>query len=376
MQGWFCWGRGNEPQNRHKWEENEIFERASKAMLNLPAHEHLNTAKLAAVFNNTTATYKFYWLLSIVQELEKDRIVLPKQRLFAGMLANAWYTVNYFRVSFGIHDKIQEAIQAAQKIEDIPNHKSLDSITELLYYSKQVQTKRLLKHFDANVPHWFLSPWAAIKDKKHIYQLSQSPYWDGPYMLRKDSIEVNEVWAEYLLDNARIIKDFVYWNLALFLQKRNPNVPDIPNKLIKPPSRASLSKQRSKFWIPVLKQHSNLECIYTGKKLQIDSFHMEHFVPHSFVSHDLIWNLIPSDPNINIVKNNKLPNPEIYLDKFCRLQRIGFETVKIQNSKNKMLEDYLTIFPDLNEPFSEKKLKEAVKPLISIASNNGFEYMT
>lgn len=345
-------------------------------MLRLPEHEQLNTAKLAAVFNNTSATYKFYWLLSIVQELEKERIALPKKRLFSGMLANAWYTVNYFHVSFGVQDKIQDAIRTLRELEEIPQNLDIDSITELLFYSTNPQTSKVLRHFNANVPHWFLSPWTKIKDKRLIYHESNTSFWEGPYSLNKDSIEVKDKWAEYLLDNARIIKDFVYWNLALFLQKKNPNVPDIPNKLIKPPVRGSLNNQRKKFWIPVLEKYPELECIYTGKRLEKESFHMEHFIPYSFVSHDLIWNLIPADPSFNSTKSNKLPRPDEYFDKFCKLQRVGFETMRELNAKNKYLEDYLTIFPNLNEPFSENKLKETIAPLITIASNNGFEFMT
>nr|WP_238383860.1 HNH endonuclease domain-containing protein [Olivibacter domesticus] len=32
---------------------------------------------------------------------------------------------------------------------------------------------------------------------------------------------------------------------------------------------------------------------------------MERFIPYSFVSHDQIWNLIPSNNSFNISKSNK-----------------------------------------------------------------------
>ncbi|WP_367268579.1 HNH endonuclease domain-containing protein [uncultured Pedobacter sp.] len=43
------------------------------------------------------------------------------------------------------------------------------------------------------------------------------------------------------------------------------------------------------------------------------SFAVEHFIPYAFVSHDLIWNLIPADPSFNSRKNNKLPGWKITL---------------------------------------------------------------
>ncbi len=36
------------------------------------------------------------------------------------MISNAWFTVNYFHVSFGKQDLIQQAIQAINETEKIP----------------------------------------------------------------------------------------------------------------------------------------------------------------------------------------------------------------------------------------------------------------
>jgi hypothetical protein len=51
--------------------------------------------------------------------------------------------------------------------------------------------------------------------------------------------------------------------------------------------------------------------------------------------------------------------------------------VKSHNSKNKCLEEYLTIFPDLDgsSGLDYFRYKETIQPLITIASNNGIMYM-
>jgi CRISPR/Cas system Type II protein with McrA/HNH and RuvC-like nuclease domain len=122
-----------------------------------------------------------------------------------------------------------------------------------------------------------------------------------------------------------------------------------------------------------------IECIFTGNQLIFEEkkYALDHFVPHAFVSHDLIWNLIPIDKSFNSSKSDKLPLIDKYFDKFFNLQKAAFEIVKHQNSKNKFLEEYLTILPnldDLNE-FDYNRYKESIQPLITIASNNGFSYM-
>ncbi|MNY81339.1 hypothetical protein D3C86_2228590 [compost metagenome] len=65
-----------------------------------------------------------------------------------------------------------------------------------------------------------------------------------------------------------------------------------------------------------------------------------------------------------------------YFDKFYTLQKTAFEIVKSYNSKNKYLEEYLSIFPDFDDSgWDYLRFKETIQPLITIASNNGFSYM-
>ena len=75
--------------------------------MQLPNDHKVSVSKLSAVFNSTSASYKFYWFLAIIEAIEDGQEHIPKHELFARMMANAWYTVNYFQVSFGKQDKIQ-----------------------------------------------------------------------------------------------------------------------------------------------------------------------------------------------------------------------------------------------------------------------------
>ncbi len=185
---------------------------------------------------------------------------------------------------------------------------------------------------------------------------------------------MNPDWIEYLINNAKILKDFCLWNLALFLQSKNPNVPDIPNKIVKSELRKQLTQQRKFFWDLVIKESGPITCIYTGKLLNISEYAVEHYIPHNFVSHDLIWNLIPADKSFNSTKNDKLP-PMKYFDSFYDLQKTAIEIMISKYPKNIFLEEYLTIFPDYEVSFSRHKFREIIQPLITIASNNGFEFL-
>lgn len=343
--------------------------------MQLPESYGLPVNLLAACFNNTSATYKYYWLLSILQSVENGNLKISKRELFARMISNAWFTVNYFHVSFGKQDLIQDAVHAVNEIEKISIDEKREIVFQKLLATQKSETERQLWHFNKNVPHWFLSPWFPRMDKVEIYSGSKCFGNNCLYALYDDYIEINPEWDNYLTANARVLKDFCYWNLSLFLQAKNPNVPDIPNKLIKPALRSNLTRQRTQFWDLVIQKLGSVECIYTGKELTVGNYAVEHFIPYAFVSHNLIWNLIPADKLFNCSKSDKLPRLDKYFESFFNLQKAAVEIISKRPQSNKLLEDYLTIFPDLDINFTKEKFRERIQPLITIASNNGFVFM-
>ena len=344
--------------------------------MNLPTSNDLPVNLLASVFKSKVSTYKFYWLIALIELVEEGNIEIPKKKIFSRMISNSWYTINYFKLSFGKSDKLQTAVETILKEEELTKDSKKNDINFCLENSHNKETKYQLFHFDKNVPHWFLSPWFPDKNKSTIYESSLNLEADCLYALHKNYISVNPKWINYLKLNAKIIKGFCYWNLSLFLQTRNPNVPDIPNKLIKPPVRNGLTKQTNEYWKIVFKELGFIECIFTGTKLFFDekNFAIDHFIPHAFVSHDLIWNLIPIEKITNLKKSDNLPIFDKHFDKFYDLQKVAFEINKRHNSKSKYMDEYLSIFPNIDS-FEKEKFSNTIQPLITIASNNGFLYM-
>lgn len=347
--------------------------------MNLPQNSNLPINLLASCFNSTSATYKFYWFIAILENIKEGKFTIPYFDIFVKMICNAWYTVNYFKVSFGKQDLIQKHIKSILNIENLTIDIDKKELEKYLLNTKNNETINLIYHFIRQVPHWFLSPWFPNDNKTTIYQKSQNFENDCLYALFSDKVIFNPIWINYLQKHLKILYDFTYWNLTLFLQSRNPNVPDIPNKLIKPVERLSLTKQRN-LWNSIFEKVGTIECIYTGKMLTKKSYHLDHFVPYSFVIHNLMWNLIPADTSINSSKNDRLPKPEIYFDKYFTVQKQTLNFLKDDNN-NKLIEDYLTIIPDINmitgkdSEILKDKFYNTVIPLITIAANNGFQYM-
>ena len=342
--------------------------------MNLPEDFRIDTACLAGCFRNTSATYKFYWFLALLAEAEKGREKIDKISLFAHMVAHAWYTVNYFKISFGSADKLERAISRIRELEGLAVDASPAEVHRALVQSKLKETKQELRHFDINVPHKFLSPWLGSGAKGTVYELSQHGYNQPPYALYDDQILLQPAWVAYFKRYAGILRGFCFWHLTLFLQVRNPNVPDIPNKLMRPERRGSLAAHKTRFWDVVVNELGGVNCIYTGRRLGVGEYAVEHFIPFQFLAHDQMWNLIPADPSFNSSKRDRLPQLDRYFDDFYALQREAVDIVKAARPTNRFLEDYLQVFK--THDFDETTYRRTLEPLLAIASNNGFQYMS
>jgi hypothetical protein len=58
--------------------------------MQLPNDKNVPVNLLSACFNNTSATYKFYWFLSILEALEEGNVQFEKRSLFARMISLSW----------------------------------------------------------------------------------------------------------------------------------------------------------------------------------------------------------------------------------------------------------------------------------------------
>lgn len=352
--------------------------------MQIPQSDKLTTSHLGKVFSNTVATYKFFWFVSIMQiHAKTDNPRISVWNIVIRMVANAWYPIHYFRLSFGKSDSLFDIVMELQRITQIPidanTETIINGITEEL---SNKQIKKLLNTLTLNVPYRFLRPWIDTSNNKETVRRSQTLENSCLYSLYKGNgdfyIELNPAWETYLHSHYNILIDFAYWNLTLFLQMRNPNVPAIPNKLIRPEVRNSLTKQHN-YWDMVMNIGGPIHCIYTNKELHPKNYDLDHFIPWSFVSHDLLWNLIPSDGSINSSKSNNLPDLEIYLPKLAKLQHHSLKIMLRANKEPKVMEDFISLgytakeLANMDDEHFRELYERTFNPINQIALNMGFE---
>ena len=348
-------------------------------MMTLPNSRKLPISAFAGIFSNTTATYKFYWFVAMLDIVVKERKTrISFWEIIAGMVAESWYPIHYFKLSFGKSDSLFDKSLEIQNAFQISIESDKDKIKKYLLDNLN-GTKKFLRVFTLNVPYRFLSPWIKYTYDEDVVAKSQRFENDCLYAIYGDEIVINDNWVEYLTEHYTILRDFAFWNLTEFLQKRNPNVPDVPSKLIKPILRDSLTKQH-KFWDAYIETVGSIRCIYTNKPLIAKDYDLDHFIPWSFVSHNLLWNLLPADSSINSSKSNNLPPLDIYLKPYAELHHKALKTIYPKNPNNRILEDYLTVYDSVGELVRMSDddfcnvFQKTFSPLAQIAENMGFKY--
>lgn len=352
--------------------------------MTIPQSDILSTNRLGRIFSNTVATYKYFWFVSIMQiHAKTDNPRIDVWDIVIRMVANAWYPIHYFRLSFGKSDSLFNIVIKLQEITQISIDAKADTIIEGLKTKlEDKRIKNLLNTLTLNVPYRFLSPWINTSDNKEMVLRSQTFENGCLYALHKDGkefyIELNPIWDAYLHAHYNILIDFAYWNLTLFLQTRNPNVPAIPNKLIRPEVRNSLTKQHN-YWDMVMNIGGPIRCIYTNTELHPGNYDLDHFIPWSFVSHDLLWNLIPSDGSINSSKSNNLPDLKIYLPRLAKLQHHSLQIMLRANKEPKVMEDFVSLgytareLANMDYEHFREIYERTFNPISQIALNMGFE---
>jgi len=83
----------------------------------LPSNNKLSISKLTQVFNSTSASYKYYWFISLLQLSTKNRTneKIEVRDILIQMICNAWYPVNYFKLSYGYSDQLQKTLLKFKK---------------------------------------------------------------------------------------------------------------------------------------------------------------------------------------------------------------------------------------------------------------------
>ena len=307
---------------------------------------NLDTDKFARMFNNKAQSYKFYWfeaILNLTKDTDED---LTFEEIIDEMICEAWHTVTHYHLRLGptvngnAENFLEHAIKALNSavpyLSQNPSREDLKAAIS----SCEKELKRDKARLTDYVPYKLLYPFfdtdgmeeglSYIKSDQHRRLISYMEKLSGKENLfytildgvgLQKKIRMNPYWRRFLIKNYSVIRSWVQYNKAQFLQDRNPGVPGIIYKIC--PENEDLRKldQARTLWRTTVEITGQpIKEIYTGKEISPETLSIDHFVPRSFISNDELWNLTPMSKVLNSSKNNRLPVWDEFFEPFARYQ--------------------------------------------------------
>ena len=362
-------------------------------MMNLPYSDKISIGSLSRLFENTSECYKFFWFQAIVSKVIEGKDVMEYDELLNEMIVNAWYMVTEYHLNLGPRDTLEILIHELQNIAGLKSSETKENILAYMKScaAKEIKQKKVI--LTKNVPYRLQAPFIEgfsgkgwhVPEKKLIEQINCEKaliYYFGEYAGLNTPIHVQKEWASYIRDNQDIIKGWLQYNLIMYLQRRNPNVPGISDKLY-PPKERKLEKVK-RYW-KLIASIQPIYDIYGHEKLDSNDLSIDHFVPWSYVAHDEFWNLHPTTKVINSSKSNHLPDWNTYFKELAHLEYFSYELMwknsTVYDSFEKCAREHLNSLEISGRLYREGQdfitfanaLEEIVLPVYQSAKNCGFK---
>ena len=296
--------------------------------MQLPYSEKLNIGALSRLFDNKSECYKLFWFQAIVDHVCAGIETIRYEDLIDEMIADAWYMVTEYHLNLGPRDTLEKVVKYIYSSSGMqPNVRKTD-ILNWLKACEDLNVIRCKRDLTLNVPYRLQAPffegfrsetWKCGSKELtvRINQQKRLMYYFDMISGLQTSIHIDPDWAVYIKENQEILRGWIQYNMILYLQRRNPSVPGISDKLY-PPQERKLEKVK-KYW-KLLSELESIHEIYGGREITRSNISIDHFVPWSYVAHDEFWNLHPTTRAINSSKSNNLPDWEQYFPLLAELE--------------------------------------------------------
>ena len=360
--------------------------------MQLPHSDELKIQYLSRLFHKTSECYKFFWFQAIITKVLEGKDIITYEELIDEMIADAWYMVTEYHLNMGPQDTLEHLIHYIRSISNMKPSEKKSVVLEYLRNCDDKEVTRKKRTLTYNVPYRLQAPFMAsmkgnawnVSERGLIERINKEEhliYYFTALNGMRTAICIQPQWISYIHKNQEIIKGWLQYNMIMYLQRRNPSVPGIADKL-QPPMERKLDKVQ-KYWKLILKINPIRE-IYGNEIITEKNISIDHFVPWSYVAHDEFWNLHPTKREINSSKSNNLPDWDTYFSKLCRLEYLSYEMMNkhevVMDAFEKCAKEHLNSSEIRGRIYKKglslvefsNALEEVVQPVYQSAKNCGF----
>lgn len=148
-------------------------------------------------------------------------------------------------------------------------------------------------------------------------------------------ITFQDDWIQMMKDNTVNILGWIQLEKVKWLQKNNQEVLGLVYKLSSEDEKIRKLENARKLWGAVMEIAPIID-VFKDEPIGTQDYDLDHFIPHSFVMNDELWNLMPMDSFKNSKKNNRLL--DLFFPKFADNQFILYEKLHEKPGVHKLYE--------------------------------------
>ena len=327
--------------------EFDFAQTGSHLTIDRKYYNTLDIRGFSQMMKDPSYCYKFYWLEAIVNLILENVEETTFDAVIDEMIANAWYSVVEFHVHLSgimsdgsVRDGLERAVCKLHELSGLPSSASKTEIKNaVLQYNAGIRKEK--EQLTNMVPYRALSgffgdieeapAWQSVRrmvsyiekvDRTHVVL----PYTIGNSSKLKREIYFHPSWIEMIQDQAVSILGWIQYEKIKWLQMNNPEVPGLVYKLAPLDERMRKLGNVRKLWNGVL-ELCEIQDVFTDNTINRNQYAVDHFIPWSFVMNDELWNLMPMDASLNVVKSNRLPKWKPFFAKFAHNQYMLYRLI-------------------------------------------------
>lgn len=302
--------------------------------------------------------YKFYWLEAIVQLIAEGVRETTFDAIIDEMICNAWYSVREFHIHLSglqadgqVRDGLERAVMRLTQLSRLSANASKVEIRNAIWEYNQ-ELKIYKEQLTNMVPYRALAgffhksqesvDWGSVRRiiaymEKINRDVVLLPYTLGSESRLKKKVYFQEPWVEMIQDQTVAILGWIQYEKVKWLQSNNPEVPGLIYKLAPMDEKMRKLNSVRKLWEGIL-EVTEVRDVFTDQPVRTKRYDVDHFIPWSFVMHDELWNLMPTDSSLNSAKSNRLPKWEPFFERFAGNQFLMYGQIHVKAGIRKLYE--------------------------------------
>lgn len=211
----------------------------------LPPSADLDVTALSRLFTKTTNSYKYLFFLSLLNLCEQQKFDVSRlinlREILVEMLALAWYPHTHFGLSFGVQDTLTRKLDALQLPMGKPG--TLFTSAEAKQLRSAINSHRLdsslLKYVPFRIVRPFFEQELLKKEDQTVNQqieiLSREQFSERKPLFcfsdKGESVLLHPQWVAYIQKHYSVLQNWASLEWIEYMQRRNPQVNDLSDKL-------------------------------------------------------------------------------------------------------------------------------------------------